>query len=684
VINLNIKRFSSILFVSASIFIVGCGGGSSAPSSTGAKTTPTISWATPASITYGTALSSAQLDATANVAGTFVYTPALGSVLSAGTQTLSVTFTPTDTTDYTAATASVSLMVTVVKTTPTITWATPTNITYGTALSSTQLDATASVAGTFSYVPAAGATLSAGAQTLSVTFTPTDTTDYNPATASVSLTVNQATPVITWATPSAVLQGAALSAAQLDATASVAGSFSYSPASGNVMNTAGTIPLSTTFTPGDALDYTTATASVSLIVVPSAGTAMVDYGTSEQTIRGFGASEAWAGSVMTAAQISALYGTASGNLGLSIMRVRIAPTTWNSTTQTAGSSAWNTELSNAKAAQAYGATIFASPWSPPATMKSNGSVNEGSLNTASYADYAAYLEAYVNYATAQGVSLYAISMQNEPDWNPCPASDNGTGTGTGCYESCLWTAAQMDTWVANNASVLTTKLIMPESYSFNAAMSSTALNDSSAVGKIAIVAGHLYGASPSYPTLAKSLGKEVWMTEHFLDPATSNSGKASSWSMTIADAITEAEEIHNSMTVGQYNAYVYWWLVNSNDSTPTSLISTANVPTYYGYALAQYSRFVRPGYLRYNATATPTTGVYLSAYGGSGHQVIVVINSTTSAVTLPILIENQSVTSLTPYQTTASTNVAALSAVSLTDNTFTATLPAQSITTFVQ
>jgi len=61
-----------------------------------------------------------------------------------------------------------------------------------------------------------------------------------------------------------------------------------------------------------------------------------------------------------------------------------------------------------------------------------------------------------------------------------------------------------------------------------------------------------------------------------------------------------------------------------------------------------------------------------------------VINSTTSAVTLPILIQNQSVTSLTPYQTTASANVAQLSAVSVSGNTFTATLPAQSITTYVQ
>src|SRR5205823_5918498 len=41
-------------------------------------------------------------------------------------------------------------------TTPTITWATPADIVYGTALSATQLNATASTAGTFTYTPAAG------------------------------------------------------------------------------------------------------------------------------------------------------------------------------------------------------------------------------------------------------------------------------------------------------------------------------------------------------------------------------------------------------------------------------------------------------------------------------------------------------------------------------------------------
>ena len=81
-----------------------------------------------------------QLDATANVPGTFVYSPAAGTLLTAGAQKLSVTFSPTDP-DYT--TASDSVTINVNKATPVITWATPAGITYGTALSGTQLDATA-------------------------------------------------------------------------------------------------------------------------------------------------------------------------------------------------------------------------------------------------------------------------------------------------------------------------------------------------------------------------------------------------------------------------------------------------------------------------------------------------------------------------------------------------------------
>ncbi len=263
-----------------------------------AKATPSITWANPSGITFGTALSGTQLNATANVAGTFAYTPAADTVLSAGTQQLSVTFTPADSANYNSASASASIVVG--KATPSITWANPAGITFGTALSGTQLNATANVAGTFNYTPAAGTVLSAGTQQLSVAFTPTDSANYNSASATASIVVGKATPSITWANPSAITYGAALSATQLNATASVAGTFSYTPAAGTVLN-AGAQQLAVTFTPTDTANYNTATASVAITVNKATPTltwaqpANIQYGTALSSTQ-YNASASVAGS----------------------------------------------------------------------------------------------------------------------------------------------------------------------------------------------------------------------------------------------------------------------------------------------------------------------------------------------------------------------------------------------------
>ncbi|MGP0063459.1 MAG: beta strand repeat-containing protein [Isosphaeraceae bacterium] len=170
--------------------------------------------------------------------------------------------------------------------TPTITWAAPANIVYGTALGTTQLDATASytvdgstvsVPGNFTYSPAAGTVLGAGnGQTLFVTFTPTDTTNYSANTATTTINVQQATPTITWANPASLVYGTPLGGTQLDATASdtvngstvsVPGTFSYSPAAGAVLAVGNGQTLSVVFTPTDTTDYksTSATATINVL-----------------------------------------------------------------------------------------------------------------------------------------------------------------------------------------------------------------------------------------------------------------------------------------------------------------------------------------------------------------------------------------------------------------------------------
>jgi hypothetical protein len=111
------------------------------------QASPVITWAPLAAITQGTALLS-PVGRHRERAGTFSYSPAAGAVPPMGTQPLTATFTPSDAIDYMPATAHNSLTVNAAntgKSSPLISWSTPVAISYGTALSSTQLNATASV-----------------------------------------------------------------------------------------------------------------------------------------------------------------------------------------------------------------------------------------------------------------------------------------------------------------------------------------------------------------------------------------------------------------------------------------------------------------------------------------------------------------------------------------------------------
>jgi hypothetical protein len=270
------------------------------------KATPTITWANPADIVFGTPLNGTQLNAafswivngtTVVVPGAPVYTPAATpappslAVLTAGnTQPLAVNFTPTDSADYNPATTTVHLNV--LPATPTITWATPADIVFGTPLNGIQLNATFSwivnsttvvVPGAPVYNPAATpaapslAVLSGGnAQPLQVTFSPTDAVDYTVANKTVPLNVLPATPVIAWLNPSNITYGTPLSGTQLDGqfswvvngtTVVVPGTPAYTPvlstelsANRNQTTTSEgqSQGLALTFTPAVAIDYTLA------------------------------------------------------------------------------------------------------------------------------------------------------------------------------------------------------------------------------------------------------------------------------------------------------------------------------------------------------------------------------------------------------------------------------------------
>ncbi len=153
---------------------------------------PTLTWPQPAPIAYPTPLSATQLNATSNVPGTITYQPQAGTVLPIGTSNIQAFFNPTDTSNYEGALINRQITVTGTLSTPVITWPQPASIPFGTELSATQLNATANVAGSFTYSPTAGTLLPVGSNTLSVTFNPS-VINYTSATKSVTLSVTAST-----------------------------------------------------------------------------------------------------------------------------------------------------------------------------------------------------------------------------------------------------------------------------------------------------------------------------------------------------------------------------------------------------------------------------------------------------------------------------------------------------------
>ena len=233
------------------------------------KATPVVSWANPADISYGTPLTlGAQLNATSAVAGTYLYNPAPGTILSAGaSQTLTVGFTPTDQSNYNSV-PTTAVVINVTKANPGITWGAPAPITYGTALSATQLNPTSGVPGSFNYNPAMGTVLNAGAnQTLAATFTPTDQANYNTIVTNRTITVNKATPVVTWANPAQIVYGTPLSSTQQNASANVPGTYDYTPAAGTILTTGASQNISVKFTPTDQANYNTVLTTTAQITV---------------------------------------------------------------------------------------------------------------------------------------------------------------------------------------------------------------------------------------------------------------------------------------------------------------------------------------------------------------------------------------------------------------------------------
>ena len=160
------------------------------------------------------------------------------------------------------------------------------------------------------------------------------------------------------------------------------------------------------------------------------------------------------------------------------------------------------------------------------------------------------------------------------------------------------------------------------------------------------------------------------------------------WGNTIANALGYAADIDQRLAGDNMNAYNFWWFMMpaSTGIGEALLDQTTNTPALRGYVFGQYSRFVRPGYFRIDATHKPQAGVSVSAYQNTtgGNLAIVATNYTSSPITQTFNVVNApTFTSVMPYITSATQNIQAQATQSVSSNSFTYTLPADSVTTFV-
>ena len=367
-----------------------------------------------------------------------------------------------------------------------------------------------------------------------------------------------------------------------------------------------------------------------------------------QVIRGFGCATAFNPpntTAITTAEFERLFGQGNGQVGLTYLRIRVGT-----------DEAWRTtELNYSKEVVRLGGKIIACPWTPPARFKTNNSLVGGKLITDSSDAYAKYLNDFALYMQANGAPLYAISIQNEPDWNPT-------------YEGCVWTAEEMRDFLRDHgAKVTATKLMAGELVNNNQTFMNTILSDEGALANTDILSTHIYGGGIIDNPQIRAKGKEIWMTEH-LDT-----------NITHAASLATATEIHNCFTKANFNAYIWWY--GKRFYGP---IGQDGMVTKRGYFISQFARFIRDGAVRSGTSANSRMDVLVSAYRNGPKKVVVVINTGNLQIRQKVRFNGADATSFMPYITSQTKNAEQSSPISTSDNTFTYSIPPLSVVTFVE
>jgi glucuronoarabinoxylan endo-1,4-beta-xylanase len=385
----------------------------------------------------------------------------------------------------------------------------------------------------------------------------------------------------------------------------------------------------------------------------------------QQKISGFGVSSAWAGSYRNTSDADYLWSTTKG-AGLTLLRIR-----------------YGDGLAIAKSAAQNGATVWMTPWGTGTNGATGGSFTTtqtnpngctGSMPVLSDPQgLSSALVTWVQNAKTQGVPIYAVSAENEPD-------------SCGINSTTSYSAAQLAAWIdvfGPALAAINVKLMAPETMNACGFTSYfTAIkNDSAAWNAVNIFASHEYGCGtlPAETSIAAA-GKEYWETE--VDTGT---GSGDSSGDGIASALKMATTIHNDLTKANLNAWHLWWLYNASGNGGCLYDTTNNVWTKRLWVLGNYARFVRPGYVRVSTSGTVPSGVSVSAYQNpaDGTVAVVAINTNTSATPLSLFVSGVVPCSITPWVTSAADSLASKTAITVSDARFSASLDAQSVTTFV-
>lgn len=431
-------------------------------------------------------------------------------------------------------------------------------------------------------------------------------------------------------------------------------------------------------------------------------TGAVDWNDLHQEIAGFGASGAFGQAASLEAMpepqrsqvLDLLYSTSSG-AGLSMVRNEVpeyfepVPGYYDYTQGL--DQVWLMQ----EAAKRGATRFFSTVWSPPEWMKENLSVdNGGTVNPAMYPAYADYLANYVKgYESHFGLDIYAISLANEP-------------VGSEPYPSSDWTGQQFHDFIRYflepdfQIEGVHAKVIIPEDPCFDESLALPTLQDPAAAAGVGIVAGHGYcsDVDPEPFTVAQAAGKQTWETEDSEIGGPEEPG--------IQDGLYWAQVVDNFLTHAGVNSWSYWWAITTGTDGEALINIHAPDGTYTVnkrlFTIGNFSRFVRPGWYRMGASISfAPGGVPLGAFGGeispgepgvttsayrdpqTGRFAVVVINATESDEPLHLRLNGFRAPLVTPYVTSATQNLAAQPAISTSGGDLDATVPAQSVTTFV-